>query len=138
MGSIHAAGEWLRLSEHYRGMTDGELIAIARDRTKLTEIAQQIGARTLTTKTESRTRGEGWRIGIPTPSTSLRAGSRLCLPQNSRSLDSVIEFPTEFNRCARDDSSVVGLCDTAQAAPFPFVLPTLTKSKTADRSVRPT
>jgi DNA-directed RNA polymerase subunit M/transcription elongation factor TFIIS len=47
MGSIHAAGEWLRLSEHYRGMTDGELIAIARDRSKLTEIAQQILAQEL-------------------------------------------------------------------------------------------
>src|SRR6266700_7007501 len=41
MGSIHAAGEWLRLSEHYRQMTDGELIAIARDRSQLTEIAQE-------------------------------------------------------------------------------------------------
>jgi DNA-directed RNA polymerase subunit M/transcription elongation factor TFIIS len=42
MGTFHNAGEWLRLSEHYRQMTDGELIAIARDRPKLTEIAQQI------------------------------------------------------------------------------------------------
>src|SRR5713101_7986407 len=47
MGYIHAAGEWLRLSEHYRGMTDGELIAIARDRSQLTEIAQQILAQEL-------------------------------------------------------------------------------------------
>jgi len=47
MGSIHAAGEWLRLSEHYRQMTDGELIAIARDRSQLTEIAQQILAQEL-------------------------------------------------------------------------------------------
>jgi hypothetical protein len=47
MGSIHAAGEWLRLSEHYRGMTDGELVAIARDRSQLTEIAQQILAQEL-------------------------------------------------------------------------------------------
>jgi len=47
MAWIHAAGEWLRLSEHYRGVTDGELIAIARDRSKLTEIAQQILAQEL-------------------------------------------------------------------------------------------
>src|SRR5438874_13530230 len=47
MGSIHAAGEWLRRSEHYRQMTDGELIAIARDRSQLTEIAQQILAQEL-------------------------------------------------------------------------------------------
>src|SRR6266700_7664470 len=47
MGSIHAAGEWLRLSEHYRQMTDGELIAIARDRSQLTEIAQEILAQEL-------------------------------------------------------------------------------------------
>src|SRR2546430_11924962 len=47
MGSIHAAGEWLRLSEQYRQMTDCELIAIARDRSQLTEIAQQILAQEL-------------------------------------------------------------------------------------------
>src|SRR5690349_12754289 len=34
--------EWLRLSAHYRAMTDGELIAIARQSSKLTEIAQQV------------------------------------------------------------------------------------------------
>jgi hypothetical protein len=42
MSDINHAGEWLRLSEHYQRMTDGELIAIAKDRDKLTEIAQQI------------------------------------------------------------------------------------------------
>jgi len=42
MESIHDAGEWLRLSEHYRQMTDGELLAIARNRDKLTESAQQV------------------------------------------------------------------------------------------------
>jgi DNA-directed RNA polymerase subunit M/transcription elongation factor TFIIS len=47
MVQVHAAGEWLRLSEHYRGMTDGELIAIAPDRSKLTEVAQQILAQEL-------------------------------------------------------------------------------------------
>jgi hypothetical protein len=34
--------EWLRLSAHYRAMTDGELISIARQSSKLTEIAQQV------------------------------------------------------------------------------------------------
>ncbi len=47
MGWIHAAGEQLRLSEHYRALTDDELIAIARDRSKLTEMAQQILAQEL-------------------------------------------------------------------------------------------
>ena len=42
MGNIDHAGEWLRLSEHYRQMTDGELLKIARDREQLTEIAQQM------------------------------------------------------------------------------------------------
>jgi DNA-directed RNA polymerase subunit M/transcription elongation factor TFIIS len=42
MGAIPQAGEWLRLAELYRQMADGELVAIARDRSKLTEIAQQI------------------------------------------------------------------------------------------------
>ena len=42
MGNIEHAGEWLRLSEHYRQMTDGELLKIARDREQLTEVAQQM------------------------------------------------------------------------------------------------
>ena len=50
MRSINHAGEWLRLSEHYQRMTDGELIAIAKDRDKLTEIAQQILAMELSTR----------------------------------------------------------------------------------------
>src|SRR5215472_9951696 len=41
MSLIDYPGEWLRLSEHYRRMTDGELMAIARGRDQLTEIAQQ-------------------------------------------------------------------------------------------------
>jgi DNA-directed RNA polymerase subunit M/transcription elongation factor TFIIS len=50
MGSIDHAGEWLRLSEHYRQMTDGELMAIARDREQLTEIAQQMLAMELSAR----------------------------------------------------------------------------------------
>jgi DNA-directed RNA polymerase subunit M/transcription elongation factor TFIIS len=50
MGTLHEAGEWLRLSEHYQRMTDGELIAIARAPAKLTDIAQQILAMELSAR----------------------------------------------------------------------------------------
>ena len=50
MGNIDHAGEWLRLSEHYRQMTDGELLKIARDREQLTEIAQQMLAMELSVR----------------------------------------------------------------------------------------
>src|ERR1700733_5119202 len=36
-----AAGEWLRVAEHYRNMSDGELIVLARQKSALTAVAQQ-------------------------------------------------------------------------------------------------
>ena len=42
MALIDHPGEWLRLTDHYRGMTDGELLNIAGERGQLTELAQQI------------------------------------------------------------------------------------------------
>lgn len=42
MSIADAAGEWLRLSEHYRRMTDGELLALARQVSSLTSEAQQV------------------------------------------------------------------------------------------------
>ncbi len=42
MALIDHPGEWLRLTDHYRNMTDGELLKIAGDRDQLTELAQQI------------------------------------------------------------------------------------------------
>src|SRR5262249_28221376 len=50
MSLIDEPGEWLRLSDHYRHMTDGELIKIASDRDQLTEIAQQILAMELSAR----------------------------------------------------------------------------------------
>lgn len=44
------AGEWRRLAEHYRQLTDDELIGLARKRSELTEVAQQ----TLTDEIRSR------------------------------------------------------------------------------------
>ncbi len=41
MGSFGPAAESLRLSDHYRRLTDDELIAIAQDTSDLTEMAQQ-------------------------------------------------------------------------------------------------
>jgi DNA-directed RNA polymerase subunit M/transcription elongation factor TFIIS len=37
-----AAAEWLRLTAHYRRMSDGELLSLARDPAALTEAAQQV------------------------------------------------------------------------------------------------
>jgi hypothetical protein len=39
MGMPDAAGEWLRIAEHYRNMSDGELIVLARQKSALTAVA---------------------------------------------------------------------------------------------------
>jgi DNA-directed RNA polymerase subunit M/transcription elongation factor TFIIS len=44
------ASEWLRLSAHYRRMSEGELLQIARNPSALTEAAQQILASELSTR----------------------------------------------------------------------------------------
>jgi DNA-directed RNA polymerase subunit M/transcription elongation factor TFIIS len=41
MGTLDPANEYLRLSERYRDITDGELIALARRSSELTDVAQQ-------------------------------------------------------------------------------------------------
>jgi hypothetical protein len=41
MGIPDAAGEWLRIAEHYRNMSDGELIVLARQKSASTPVAQQ-------------------------------------------------------------------------------------------------
>jgi hypothetical protein len=41
MEGLDAGAEWLQLSERYRGMSDGELLILARQNFELTEIAQQ-------------------------------------------------------------------------------------------------
>jgi DNA-directed RNA polymerase subunit M/transcription elongation factor TFIIS len=42
MAHSDAASEWLRLTAHYRRMSDGELLSLARDPARLTEAAQQV------------------------------------------------------------------------------------------------
>ncbi len=42
MALSDAAAEWLRLTAHYRRMSDGELLALARNPDALTEAAQQV------------------------------------------------------------------------------------------------
>ena len=42
MDTLDPAGEWLRLSEHYRHMSDGELVVLARQASGLTDAARQI------------------------------------------------------------------------------------------------
>ena len=41
MALSDAAAEWLRLTAHYRRMSDGELLQLARNPDALTESAQQ-------------------------------------------------------------------------------------------------
>lgn len=41
MNWANPVAEWQRLSEHYRRMSDGELLTLARSKSELTEIAQQ-------------------------------------------------------------------------------------------------
>ena len=50
VGLVDLASEWLRLSAHYRGMSEGELLQIARDPSALTEAAQQTLAAELSTR----------------------------------------------------------------------------------------
>ena len=41
MQTLDPAGEWLRLSEHYRQLSDAELVSLARQTSELTDGAQQ-------------------------------------------------------------------------------------------------
>jgi DNA-directed RNA polymerase subunit M/transcription elongation factor TFIIS len=41
MDTFDPAAEWLRISERYRQMSDGELLALARQSSELTDVAQQ-------------------------------------------------------------------------------------------------
>ena len=41
MNPLDPAGEWLRISEHYRHLSDSELLVLARQRSELTDFAQQ-------------------------------------------------------------------------------------------------
>ena len=41
MAMRDAVGEWRRLAEHYGRMSDGELLALARKKSELTEVAQE-------------------------------------------------------------------------------------------------
>lgn len=50
MDSVDRVAQWQQVSEHYRSLTDDELIGIARDREDLTEIAQQVLAAELQTR----------------------------------------------------------------------------------------
>ena len=42
METLNPAAEWMRLSEHYRQLTDDELLALGRQISEMTELAQQI------------------------------------------------------------------------------------------------
>ena len=42
METLDPAAEWLRLSERYRQMTDDELLALGRQSSEMTEVAQQV------------------------------------------------------------------------------------------------
>jgi hypothetical protein len=40
MQTLDPAGEWLRLSEHYRQLSDDELVGLGRQTSELTDVAQ--------------------------------------------------------------------------------------------------
>jgi hypothetical protein len=42
METLDPAAEWLRLSEHYRQLSDGELLALSRQISGMTDVAQQV------------------------------------------------------------------------------------------------
>jgi DNA-directed RNA polymerase subunit M/transcription elongation factor TFIIS len=42
MQTLDPAGEWLRLSKHYRQLSDDELVDLARQTSELTDVAQQV------------------------------------------------------------------------------------------------
>jgi hypothetical protein len=42
MQTLDPAGEWLRLSKHYRQLSDDELVDLARQTSGLTDVAQQV------------------------------------------------------------------------------------------------
>jgi DNA-directed RNA polymerase subunit M/transcription elongation factor TFIIS len=42
MQTLDPAGAWLRLAEHYRQLSDGELVRLARQTSELTDVAQQV------------------------------------------------------------------------------------------------
>ena len=41
MNVLDPGGEWLRISEHYRQLSDSELLVLGRQQSELTEFAQQ-------------------------------------------------------------------------------------------------
>jgi len=41
MNALDPGGEWLRITEHYRHLSDGELLALGRQQSELTDFAQQ-------------------------------------------------------------------------------------------------
>ena len=41
MDALDPGGEWLRIAAHYRQLTDGELLALGRQQSELTDFAQQ-------------------------------------------------------------------------------------------------
>ena len=41
MDALDPGGEWLRIAEHYRRLTDGELLALGRQQSELTDFAQE-------------------------------------------------------------------------------------------------
>ena len=41
MDALNPGGEWLQIAAHYRQLTDGELLALGRQLSELTDVAQQ-------------------------------------------------------------------------------------------------
>jgi hypothetical protein len=79
MDTVDQAGEWRRLAEHYRQLTDGELIDLSRKREELTAVAQQclsneVSGRRL--KVEPIEKAEARPTLVPEPADSPYAEER--------------------------------------------------------------
>jgi DNA-directed RNA polymerase subunit M/transcription elongation factor TFIIS len=84
MATLGSAEESLRLAEHYRGLTDEELIALAQQKDKLTELAQQALAM------------EIWSRKLTFPPAEPQASQRPALPPDTgEECDPYPEEPAE-------------------------------------------
>ncbi len=66
MHSLDPAGEFLRISEHYRSLSDGELIVLAQHPSELTDVARQALANEISHR----------RLTVPPATTRLSATAR--------------------------------------------------------------
>jgi len=111
MSTLDSPGELLRLSEHYRRMTDEELIALARDPSALTDMAQHALAMEVSQR----------RLKVPALEVKPRGEVRPPAPPSEEDDDPYAEDRELFEICKvwslRDALQVQRLLDSA-SIPF--------------------